>query len=225
MVDGLFGNMSVGNMTVNVNMPGSNGRVPNTGVPMDNAMNQMRLQQHGHQHLGLPNSTNDPMALPYKEADVVTHEFEFDKAYIDSEWNIKFKKEFDMKRRRPRSKHDLINSSYVIASGTPKNIIEQDPIETGSPIGMILERDNNPFVVFLLDMDDVEDKSLIDDILFHASLLTKAGGHESFFLITDESGSIGFGEPYTTVLDPKKGLFRRTSYNITLPATDDLKNK
>ena len=211
----LFPGMNVNNMSVSINFP-------------QGMMNDMLMNQHhqnnaiGHindnKMIGIGNNPNQPLAIEFDKTSEVCEyrdiesKFIFDKMYIDEDYKLHIMGEFDM-NRRPNTRTKPLNSAYII--------VDDSKCKVGDyPESVCMEicarNGEYPPILTIVDVDNIVNRSFIDEAIFHLSLLCVKCNHNNFFLVLEETGSIAKGEPFRSSVQPDKGLFRKTIYNIIL---------
>ena len=215
-----FGNMNVSQMHVNFNFAGQQGMVPNpmslNHFPQNN--NQLGMQQ--------------PAAIGYQEPelemvdaevveDTLSVSLKFHKCYIDKGFKLHFDKSFDYIGNKPKSKIENSNPHYRVRTN-----LAEFHVKYGDEVFSDIEiREKLPLIVTIINIDHIEeeDLNLVDQILYHASLLSVMMRQPSFFIILEETGSTGFGEPIMSHINGK-GIFHKTVYSITVPENFSKKN-
>jgi len=194
MLNSLFGggNTHIANMNVHFNMngvsPSLQGNMPVNG--------QQIPYNKGNQFL-LGNNSKNML-------------YTFDKIYIDSEYKLQIDPSYDTDKR-PKGEFDKLNDRYTVTEFQGQNGYKHIPNIVGE---IINRKEKNPPIVILLDWEDVEDKAIIDQILFNTFLLAKKYKHDIFFMVLETSGSVEPGEPYLTSFSKLKGLFKKEVYLI-----------
>lgn len=211
-----FGGANIHQMNVNFNFAGQNGMMPNPMslggpfMPANNLLDNERVNPNAIGYQEQP-ETVDAVVVE----DTVKVSLKFNKCHIDKDFKIHFDKSFDFDGNRPKSKIENMNPHYRVRTDLPAYHNKYDD-EVFSDIEI---RDKLPIILTMVNIDHLEeeeDKVIIDQILFHATLLSVISEQKSFFLILEETGSTGFGEPILSHINGK-GIFHQTVYSVTIP--------
>lgn len=202
MGGGMFGNLfngsNIHNMSVNFNITGGNNGNGSSLFPLSRS------------NYGIPAQNNLLLSGPNNNI-----LYSFKNIVINSDYNIIISDEYD-KNMRPKGEFDTLNDYYFVSEYSGQNSYKRDK-DQPNIIGEIINRkDKFPSIVTLLDYESVENKEIIDQILFNSILLSKVYKHKNFFLIFETSGSKEFGEPCTVTFDKNKGLFKKEIYSIII---------
>lgn len=191
-------------MSVNMNFGPQN---------MNSREQQMYLAKHGHQQVGYIAQEEHVAKLGYDDESGKVHPFKFDKVWIDDSYNIRFGKDFDGLTNKPKGKTESINIHYKVVEEGCEHEVYGDEV-----CGEIIIREKYAPILTILNVDHIEedDKHLIDEMLFHITLLTKRLKFDKFFLVLEETGSTEEGEPFTSHICPSKGLFKKTVFSISI---------
>jgi len=193
MFGNLFSGMNVSNMNVHFNIGNGN------GLP------QLNPYTSGNQ---LGHSSN-AMLIENKSDKML---YKFNNSGITSSYKLAIFDEYDSDTR-PKGEFDTLNPRYIISEFPGQHGYKHIP----NIISEIINRkDKLPPIVTLLDYEQEEDKTVIDQILFNVYLLVKHYKHEKFFLVLETSGEAEAGEPFFVTFSKVKGLFKKEIYSISI---------
>lgn len=192
----LFSGMNVSNMNVNFNFGGNQQPIQN---PFNNN-NYGNLIGQPSNGLLLENKNNNPI------------KFNFDKTYIDSSYTFVIGDDFDTSKK-PAKEFDTFHDYYLVTEYAGQHGYKHKPNLFAE---IVNRKDKNPPIVTLLDYEEIENKGLIDLVLFNAKLLAKYYKHEKFFIVFETSGVAEDGEPFFVTFSKTKALFKKEIYSIKI---------
>lgn len=196
MIQHLFSGMNVNSMSVNVNF--------NNPYPSQHTKNGM---YNGNSFL--PNMGNSNQ-LCIEQPKYVENEmlYKFKNISIDCDYKLSISEKYDISNK-PEEECETLNNFYIVSDyagehGYVENIIGE----------ITNRRKDNPPILTILDYEGVENKEIIDQMIFHTVLLGKHYKFDKFFMVLETSGTLEDGEPFTVTFSKEKGLFKKEVYSI-----------
>ena len=212
-------NSHVGSMSVNITIGGNDS---GGGIPFNNGSQPFGLSPN----MQLPYNQNPALAVEYKETPVGV--INFGELYIDSDYNLVIPDSFDSDKRIPKSIFRPKNDTYHVRKGDRKEYVDSsyESIDALICVGRADKVNNvwlheSPLIVTIEDIDNIEDRSKLDDVIYHTYLLAKLlwspnnTKFTSFFLVLEECGTYMPGEPFMTTISGS-ALFSRKVYSINI---------
>lgn len=198
MLNSLFNGLNVSNMNVNVNF-----NHPGFSNMMNKPQNMNNLAIPGH------NSVNTPLLENRYNSSIL---YKFDQIYINTSYELMIN--IDFKCNKPKKEFESLNDRYTVTQFIGEKGYK--PIsEDKEIIGEVVNRkEKYPPIVIILDQESIEERKILDQIIYNGFLIGKYYNHNSFFLVLETSGSKENGEPFTTTFNKEKGLFKKEIFSI-----------